>query len=257
MDTTFTPSSSSSPSPLPLLLVASPSATTAALAEQLAALGCSVRHAAGAEAMLTQLATEAPPRVLLFDGPGALDALCRLRERSSLPAVALVPGSQVMQRVAALEAGADDALAHPVLARELLARLRAVQRRAQPGQPPPRVLHFHGWQFDRQTRQLRASSGLRVNLSHAECRLLLAFLSHPGSVLARDELMDLARGRATEAFERSIDLLVSRLRAKLADDPHAPRCIRTVRGVGYLFELFGLEGAAASADAHVSAAIPS
>ena len=80
-----------------------------------------------------------------------------------------------------------------------------------------------------------------MQLSQAECRLPQTFLEHPGSALARDELMDLARGRSIDAFERSIDLRVPRLRAKLDDDPREPRFIRTVRGVGYLFEQFGIE----------------
>lgn len=114
-------------------------------------------------------------------------------------------------------------------------------RRSQALPAAGRLLRFGRWQLDRWTRQLQPSDGVPVQLSQAECRLPQTFLEHPGSVLARDELMDLARGRSIDAFECSIDLRVSRLRAKFDGDPREPRFIRRVRGVGYLFEQFGIE----------------
>lgn len=228
-----------SPSPVVLqVLLVAPSPSP--LAEPLRALCCELRHAAGSAAMLANIERQ-PPHVLLLEGTGALDALRRLRLCSGLPAVVLVPGDAAVERVIALESGADDALAQPVVPRELVARLRAVQRRTRPAAGRERLLRFGGWQLDRHTRVLSVPGGPRVLLSLAEFRLLQVFLEHPGSVLSREQLMDLARGRSLDAFERSIDLLVSRLRSKLDDDPREPRHIRTVRGVGYLFDLFGLE----------------
>lgn len=225
---------------LDLLFVASPVPAARELADALQAQGCGVRLADGPRAMRIELARHAP-QLLLLDGAEALESLRQLREGSRLPAVVLVPPGPAVERVIALESGADDALAHPVLPRELLARLRALLRRSLAPPAGTRMLRFGRWQLDRWTRQLQPPDGAPVQLSQAECRLLQTFLEHPGSVLARDELMDLARGRSIDAFERSIDLLVSRLRAKLADDPREPRFIRTVRGVGYLFEQFGIE----------------
>ena len=228
-----------------VLLVAPATAATADLAGRLEALGCEVHRADDGLAMARCMAQSAP-QLLVFDGPAALDALRALRRQSSLPALVLVPGGLAVERVIALESGADDAMAHPVEPRELLARLRGLLRRIQTVARRERHLRFGGWRLDLQTRQLHAATGLRVLLSHAEFRLLQTFLEHPGSVLGRDELMDLARGRSIQAFERSIDLLVSRLRAKLHDDPRAPSHIRTVRGVGYLFDVFGIVHDAAS-----------
>lgn len=229
---------------LTILLVAPPGDGAAGLIAALAALGCAVCHADDVAAMRPRLAQDAP-QLLLFDGPSALDALRQARLQSGAPALVLVPAGPAIERVIALESGADDAMAHPVEPRELLARLRALQRRTRPAPRSERVLRFGGWRLDLQARRLHTATGFSVPLSQAEFRLLQTFLEHPGSVLGRDELMDLARGRSIQAFERSIDLLVSRLRAKLHDDPRAPRHIRTVRGVGYLFDRFGIEPAAA------------
>ncbi|WP_310461931.1 winged helix-turn-helix domain-containing protein [Sphaerotilus sp.] len=95
---------------------------------------------------------------------------------------------------------------------------------------------FGNWRYDSGQRRLCVPGGPEVELSPAESRLLLTFLDHPGAVLSRDALMSVAHGQGFDAYERSIDLLVSRLRQKLRDDARQPRCIRTVRGVGYLFE---------------------
>lgn len=223
-----------------VLLVAPRQPRVQLLASQLGELGCTVRQGERVEEMLGLLDGE-QPQVLLFEGPLALDGLQRLRLHSRAPAVVLVPAAAAADRVVALECGADDALAEPVVVRELLARLRAVLRRTRLNAPRERLLSFGGWTLDRLTRVLSAGNGVRVALSLAEFRLLSAFLDNPGCVLSRERLMDLARGRSIEAFERSIDLLVSRLRAKIDDDPQEPRHIRTVRGVGYLFDLLGFE----------------
>lgn len=240
-----------------VLLVPPPGDAASMLAQQLASLGCDVQHVHDTARMREALAPTAPhaPRALLLVGPDALDALRELRRHARRPVLMLVPSNHAIERVVALESGADDAMGHPVEPRERLARLRALLRRAPRTPAPERYLSFGAWRLDLQLRELHAATSLRVPLSHAEFKLLRTFVERPGSVLGRDELMDLACGRSMQAFERSIDLLVSRLRAKLHDDPRAPQPIRTVRGVGYLFDLFGIEHAAAPAAPAASPAV--
>jgi two-component system OmpR family response regulator len=116
-----------------------------------------------------------------------------------------------------------------------------VLRRARLQLPRERLLRFGHWTLDRLTRVLCASNGLRVPLSLAEFRLLSTFLDNPGCVLSRERLMDLARGLSVESFEHSMEMLVSRLRTKLDDDPCEPRHIHAVPGVGYLFDEIGVD----------------
>eukprot|EP01030_Chromulinospumella_sphaerica_P009602 gene9602-9414_t len=120
------------------------------------------------------------------------------------------------------------------------------QLAAHSGQPasqgPDEVVRFDGWELHCVERHLRSPQGVVVPLSNAEFRLLCTFLRMPRRIFSRDQLMEQARGRAMDAFERSIDLLVSRLRTKLADDPRSPSMIRTVRGAGYLFHVNTLQG---------------
>jgi two-component system OmpR family response regulator len=156
-----------------------------------------------------------------------------------LPVIALSAQARLLDRVMGLEMGADDFLAKPVEPRELVARIRAVLRRSRGGTAAaavPRRLLFAGWALDLQHRRLQAPDGAAVPLSDAEHRLLDIFLQHPQRVCSRGQLAVLARGQALASSGRSIDLLVSRLRHKLGDDPQAPRLIRTVRGAGYLFD---------------------
>ena len=137
--------------------------------------------------------------------------------------------------------GADDYLAKPFSARELLARIRSVLRRTRMLPPNMRStesaskLAFGDWQVDTTARNLIDDSGVMVALSGAEYRLLMVFLDHPQKVLSRDQLLSLTQGREAELFERSIDLLVSRLRQRLRDDAREPRYIKTVRSEGYVF----------------------
>ena len=206
--------------------------------------GFSVQAVGDGVAMRAALAGNFPDAIvldLMLPGEDGLALTRGIRSQSNVPILMLSARGEEVDRVIGLEVGADDYLAKPFGPRELLARLRALLRRSLAPPAGTRMLRFGRWQLDRWTRQLQPPDGAPVQLSQAECRLLQTFLEHPGSVLARDELMDLARGRSIDAFERSIDLLVSRLRAKLADDPREPRFIRTVRGVGYLFEQFGVE----------------
>ena len=166
-------------------------------------------------------------------------SLCRyLREHTDLPIILLTAMSEDTDRIIGLEMGADDYLTKPFNPRELLARVRAVLRRAQamPAQRRPlsgRQLHFEGWQLDVDRHLLRDADGVEVALSTSEYNLLLAFLEHAGHVLSRDQLLDLTQGRDAQAFDRSIDNQVSRLRRKIEPDARNPRFIKTVWGGGY------------------------
>ena len=147
-------------------------------------------------------------------------------------------------RVVGLDLGADDYVVKPFDPRELVARIQTILRRAKVDREEAHVatqfgneVQFEGWRLHRTSRQLTTPQKIVVPLSNAEFRLLWAFIEHPRRVLNRDQLMDLARGRAVEAFDRSIDLLVSRLRQKLSDDPRSPKLLKTIRGEGYLFDV--------------------
>jgi two-component system, OmpR family, response regulator len=179
-------------------------------------------------------------------------ALCQWakNEHPALPVIMLTAQGDPISRVLGLELGADDYLGKPFEPRELVARIKAVLRRArlEPGATRRDgqaggngELRFAGWTFDRLRRQLTAPDGVLVALSSAEYRLLNAFVENPGRVLSRDRLLDLTRAPGTEVNDRSIDLAVSRLRGKLGRTPEgaaeAPALIRTLRGEGYLFDV--------------------
>lgn len=174
---------------------------------------------------------------LMLPGRNGLD-LCRdLRRTASTPVIMLTAKGEETDRIIGLEVGADDYLPKPFNPRELLARINAVLRRMR-FQDQQRVdrggrsLRFAGWVLDTLKRELTGPRGVVVDLSTGEYDLLLAFLEAPQRVLTREFLLDAARNRSIEAFDRSIDVQVSRLRRKLdgSDD-----LIKTVRGVGYLF----------------------
>ena len=161
--------------------------------------------------------------------------------RSLFARLMLTARNEEADRILGLEMGADDYLAKPFAARELLARIRSVLRRTRMLPPNLQVeeashmLSFGDWQLDTTGRHLLDASGTLVPLSGAEYRLLRVFLDHPQRVLNRDQLLNLTQGRDAELFERSIDLLVSRLRQRLGDGAREPRYIKTVRSEGYVF----------------------
>jgi two-component system OmpR family response regulator len=170
--------------------------------------------------------------------------LCReLRtgKHKTTPVLMLTARNDETDRIIGLEMGADDYLVKPFAARELLARINAVLRRTR--MLPPnlvvteagRLLAFGKWQLDTTARHLLDAQGTVVTLSGAEYRLLRTFLDHPQRVLSRDQLLNLTQGRDADLFDRSIDLLVSRLRQRLADDARDPAYIKTVRNEGYVF----------------------
>ena len=176
---------------------------------------------------------------LMLPGEDGL-TLCReLRGKTNLPVLMLTARGDEVDRIIGLEMGADDYLAKPFNPRELLARIKSVVRRAQalpPNMETDKVhtLRFAGWTLDVATRNVTAADGLVVPLSGAEYRLLRVFLDHPQRVLAREQLLELANGREAILFDRSIDVLVGRLRKRLRDDSREPVLIKTVRGEGYV-----------------------
>lgn len=168
-------------------------------------------------------------------------SICRrLRAGGSMPIIMLTAAGSETDRVVGLEMGADDYLTKPFSTRELLARVRAVLRRASMPAPGSaagagRVFEFAGWRLDVTRRQLHSPARALVDLRAAEFDLLLALVERPKHVLTRDQLLDLARGRAANAFDRSIDVHISRLRHRMEIDPKEPLLIKTVRGGGYVF----------------------
>ena len=159
----------------------------------------------------------------------------------AVPVLMLTALNEEADRIVGLEMGADDYLSKPFAVRELLARIRAVLRRARMLPPNMQVteavqmLGFGDWRLDTTARHLLDAEGTMVALSGAEYRLLRAFLDHPQRVLTREQLLDLTQGRQADQFDRSIDLLVSRLRQRLQDVAREPRYIKTLRNEGYVF----------------------
>jgi len=170
--------------------------------------------------------------------------LCRnLRagKHRAIPIVLLTARDDATDRIVGLEMGADDYVTKPFSARELLARIKAVIRRTRMLPPnlqiseASRLLAFGQWRLDTTARHLLDAQDTAVTLSGAEFRLLRVFLDHPQRVLSRDQLLNLTQGRDADAFDRSIDLLVSRLRQRLRDDAAEAAYIKTVRNEGYVF----------------------
>ncbi len=172
--------------------------------------------------------------------------LCReLRsgKHKATPVLMLTARTDETDRIIGLEMGADDYLAKPFAARELLARINAVLRRTRMLPPNLQIsevgqlLSFGEWKLDTSARHLLDQEGTTVALSGAEYRLLRVFVDHPQRVLNRDQLLSLTQGRDADLFDRSIDLLVSRLRQRLRDDAREPAYIKTVRSEGYVFSM--------------------
>lgn len=161
-------------------------------------------------------------------------SLCRsIRESSDVPIVMLTARGEDTDRIVGLELGADDYLPKPFNPRELVARMKAVLRRARPTTQAD-VLRFGILEIDISGRQTR-KDGLAVELTAHQFDLLVALAKRPGRVLSRNQLMQLVRGEDLDAFDRSIDVHISRIRAVIEDDPRHPKRILTMRGAGYLF----------------------
>ncbi len=171
--------------------------------------------------------------VMLPDGDG-LDVLRQIRSFSNVPVLMLTARGEETDRIVGLELGADDYLPKPFNPRELLARLRAVLRRVRPTAAPTEVWRFGRLEIDLGAREVRVD-GEAVALTGHQFNLLRALAERPGRVVTRDQLMVAVRGEDLEAFDRSIDVHISRIRAAIEEDPKAPRRILTLRGAGYVF----------------------
>ena len=207
------------------------------VSEYLGEAGFQVSTAATGRAGLDRIGREPYEAVVLDLMLPDIDGLevCRqLRATSSeVPVLMLTARGDTMDRVVGLEIGADDYMPKPFEPRELLARLRAILRR-RPSARGSDVLRFGRLEIDRGARAVRVDGTERTLTSH-QFTLLVALAEKAGRVLSRDALMDLVKGEALEAFDRSIDVHVSRIRAAIEDDPKKPRRILTVRGAGYVF----------------------
>ncbi len=219
----------------------------ATVEEFLTLRGFAVTCAEGGAA-LRRIVAERPADLVLLDlnmpGEDGLTLARYLRQETKAAIIMLTSAGDVVDRVVGLELGADDYVAKPCDLRELLARVRSVLRRSAPSSdqalpapesPRPERMRIGGFTLDLPSRRLFAGDGAQVPLTGMEFDLLKAFAMHPNRALNRDQILDLAHGRKWDPFDRSIDLRVTRLRRKIEIDPTAPRLIRTVRGVGYMF----------------------
>jgi two-component system OmpR family response regulator len=213
--------------------------------------GHAVSVATDGAAMFEALESEQIDLVILdvmLQGEDGFSLCRRLRAASRVPVIMLTAMADHADRIVGLEIGADDYLVKPFDARELLARVKAVLRRTVEAPAVAAstdirpVLTFAGWRLDVARRELRSADNTLMILSGSEFDLLLAFAEHSQRVLTRDQLLDLAHGASHDAYDRSIDVQVSRLRRKLELDAKSPSLIRTVRNGGYIFTPTVLRG---------------
>ena len=199
-------------------------------------VSCAPSLAAGRELLGRQAFDALVLDLMLPDGDGL--ALCRELRASprtrSLPLVRLSARGEPTDRIVGLEIGADDYLPKPFEPRELLARIRALLRRTGPASDDGDVWRFGRLEIDTGLRQVRLD-GKPCDLTSYQFDLLSVLAQHPGRVLSRDQIMDALKGHPLEAFDRSIDVHISRIRAAIENEPKEPRRILTVRGVGYVF----------------------
>jgi DNA-binding response OmpR family regulator len=219
-----------------LLLIEDDARLAEMVRDYLAGAGFRVSHAANGAAGLALHAREAFDAIvldLMLPDMDGLDVCRQVRARAATPILMLTARGDAMDRVVGLEMGADDYLPKPFEPRELLARLKAILRR---GKAPAKadVLRFGRLEIDRGAREVRLDGEARPLTSH-QFGLLLALAEHAGRVMSRDVLMDIVKAAPLEAFDRSIDVHISRIRAAIEDDPKQPRRVITVRGAGYVF----------------------
>lgn len=198
------------------------------------------RNAREMDAMLSAGQIDLVVLDLMLPDEDGLSICRRLRVNSSIPLVIVTAKGEDTDRILGLEMGADDYIVKPFNPRELLARMRAVLRRSAPtlavrAENAGGVLKFGGWSLDCRQRILLNAAGVRVALTGAEFELLRVMCERPGRALTREQLLDLTRGRGPGLFDRSVDILISRLRRKIERDPHEPVMIKTIRAAGYMF----------------------
>jgi len=230
--------------PVRILMVDDDPGIRDVVSEFLGQHGYQVETAADARGM-EQALSKGPVDLIVLDvmmpGEDGLSICRRLTAQPGGPAIIMLSAmGEDTDRIVGLELGADDYLPKPCNPRELLARIRAVLRRRQEPAGPQddgmtATCHFAGWRLDLVRRELRSPEGVVVNLSSGEFSLLRAFVERPQRILTRDQLLDMARGRDSEAYDRAIDVQISRLRKKLDDGSNGGELIRTVRSEGYMF----------------------
>ena len=221
--------------PQRILLIEDDSRLAAMVSEYLGGAGYRVSVAAAGGAGMRLLERE-PYDALVLDlslpDMDGLEVCRRLRAKHDIPVLMLTARGDAADRIVGLELGADDYLPKPFEPRELLARLRAILRRTKSG--ARNIFRFGRLEIDRDARAVRLD-GSEKSVTSYQFALLVALAENAGRVLSREALMDLVKGEPLEAFDRSIDVHVSRLRAAIEDDPKKPRRIITVRGAGYVF----------------------
>jgi two-component system phosphate regulon response regulator OmpR len=232
------------------------------IAEYLGRQGFVVQAAADGRELDAHLANDFPDLLILdvnMPGEDGLAIARRVRARSAVPILMLSAADDIVDRVAGLEIGADDYLTKPFNPRELLARVRAILRRAvmrgaeiaareipagdtaatgrepEPPVDPESRVPFGQLFLDLRAHRLVARDGAEMPLTTTEFDLLAAFARHPNRVLSREQLLDLAHSRPDDVFDRSIDIRIARIRQKVEPDPAKPQMIKTVRGAGYMF----------------------
>jgi DNA-binding response OmpR family regulator len=211
------------------------------VSRQLTREGYSVRTAAGGEDM-RRLISEARPDLVILDlmlpGEDGFSLARELRAHSNVGIVMLTGKADTVDKIVGLEIGADDYVTKPFDERELLARVRSVLRRvsddARAQEQDGNIACFKGWELDLTAYELVSPDGDTVHLTSHEFQLLAALVEHGHRVLTRDAILELLSGRDWTPEDRSVDVLVGKLRRKLETDPHDPKLIRTVRGVGYI-----------------------
>jgi two-component system OmpR family response regulator len=212
------------------------------LSEYLTGFGMSVVAVADGDAMAEAMKETSFDLVILdlmLPGDDGLTLCRKLRAESDVPILMLTARGEAMDRVVGLELGADDYIVKPFEPRELVARIQTILRRThgkRENHKERNEAEFMGWRLNYVLRQLVSPKELVIPLSNAEFRLLAVFIEHPNRILTREFLLDSARGRDMDVFDRSIDILVSRVRQKLNDDSRTPALIKTIRGEGYLLD---------------------
>ena len=200
----------------------------------------------GGGALREAFAKEVPDLIVLdlnMPEEDGLSIIRDLKQKSRVPVIMLTATASAIDRVVGLELGADDYIAKPCELRELVARIRSVLRRTQGGAaageadagPKNKVVRFGTKWLDLDARVLRDDENVEHPLTTSEFNLLKAFAEHPKRVLTRERLLDLANARDPDAFDRAIDIRITRIRRKIEPDPARPTVIRTVRGAGYVF----------------------
>ena len=229
-----------------VLIIDDDTRLTSMLAEYLAAAGFAVEAHATARMGLAALHRQATDLLILdlmLPDADGFDVCRQIRASSDIPILMLTARGEETDRVVGLEIGADDYLSKPFSSRELLARLRALlRRRSGRATSVPALLRFGHLEIDPGSRIVKID-GHDAALTSYQFDLLVALAEHPGRVLSREQLMDLVKGEELEAFDRSIDVHISRIRAAIETDPKHPRRIITVRGTGYVFARNQDEGA--------------